>query len=61
VTKAKVCASIHDGRSFLESSSGIATVDSSSCGKNAMDSKCRGESTELAELRYNKLLYGEKL
>lgn len=38
VTKAKVCASIVDGRSFLASNKGKAIAERNSCGMKARDS-----------------------
>lgn len=61
VTKANVCASIVDGRSFLASTSGIATRLSNSCGMNARDSRGTAEVPVGEELMYNRVLYGEKL
>lgn len=61
VTKAKVCASIADPRSFLARLSGMANALRSSCGKKARDSNRQDDCAAGEELRYKSMLYGEKL
>jgi len=56
VTKAKVCASMVDGRSRFANTSGIATALKHSWGTNASDSRCRLEDAAGEELRYSRVL-----
>jgi len=50
VTKAKVCASMVEGRSFFASIRGSATAERKSCGRKARDSRWVDED-EVEELR----------
>jgi hypothetical protein len=61
VTNAKVCASNVDGRSFFARQRGMATIDRNICGMNAADSMRNPVTLHLEELRYRRMLYGEKL
>ena len=60
-TNAKVCANIVEGRFFLAKMKGNATADRNSWGINAADSRRTIEDAEADELKYNRILYGEKL
>lgn len=61
VTKAKVCASIEVGRSFLDVARGMSTHESRSCGMKARDSSRRIDEDGNTEVRYSCVLYGLKL
>jgi hypothetical protein len=56
VTKAKVCASIEVGRSFLDVARGMSTHESRSCGMKARDSSRRIDEDGNAEVRYSCVL-----
>jgi hypothetical protein len=61
VTNAKVCANIVDAKSLFARASGMMIALKRICGRKARDSKCRDDSALGEELRYNIVLYGEKL
>lgn len=56
VTKAKVCASIVEGRSFLASRRGRAKAERKSCGMKARDSSFIEWVEGEAEERYRRVL-----
>lgn len=60
-TNAKVWASIVDGRSFFASNSGSAKAARNNCGMNAADSRFTIEVPGAYEVKYRRVLYGEKL
>ena len=60
VTNANVCAIIVVARSFFANTNGMKTHDSDSCGRKASDSAC-SEDAPSEEVRYRRMLYGEKL
>jgi hypothetical protein len=61
VTKANVWASIVDGRSFFARTIGSAIAERNSCGMKAADSRRMNEVPGVDEVKYKRVLYGEKL
>jgi len=55
-TKAKVCASIVDGKSFLAKRSGRPIADRKSWGRKASDSRGIGEAVVVTDDRYRSVL-----
>lgn len=48
-------------RSFLATARGMSTQERRICGRKARDSACNDEDFGTAEVRYKRMLYGEKL
>ena len=61
VTNAKVCAIMDVARSFFATARGMSTHERSSWGKKARDSMRKDDDEGMAEVRYRRVLYGEKL